>query len=444
MLLHAPTFIAAKILTRDLKIRQKESIYIVIAILIYAIVEIIPLIHTMSIELVVLLPLVPFILLFIYFLKIKHYPYKKSFTLMTIAVMIATVVNLLVILAISAISASYFEIINSLTLQSPLYLVLQTTPFLLVFNIITALITLLFVKLSRGLRERVNRSEKTQTVLAIISGAVIVFMTISTTIMQYQNEFLDFIVSWELFFAFALSIVVFMSFNFYVRSEREKIARQQKETEQEALQYYTNQLEQQQLDVQKFKHDQQNMLISMKGYLETENLVGLKNYFYSQIARETEAITQSDFQLKSLCKIKIQEIKTILATKLFAAKNMNIAVELQVVEDIDYIPGDSIVLVRMLGIILDNAIEALIELQSGTLLVACYKDKGNIVFVVQNTCSPNLPPLSQLNQLGYSTKGDDRGLGLNNLYELIDAHPSIVLQTNITDGNIIQKLSIGE
>jgi len=248
----------------------------------------------------------------------------------------------------------------------------------------------------------------------------------------------------DIIFIFALSIVVLVSFYFYMKSEREKIARRQKELEQKELQYYIEQIEQQQLGVRKFKHDQQNILLSMKGYLETDNLVGLKDYFYSQIVRETEAITQKNFQLENLSKIKMQEIKTILMTKLFVAQNLNIDVELQVAEDIDCIPSDSIVLVRMLGIILDNAIEALVELQNGTLLVACYRDKECVVFIVQNTCSPDLSSLSQLSQLGYSTKGNSRGIGLNNLSELINAHPNIILQTNISEGSVIQKLSIGE
>ncbi|MCL2426011.1 MAG: GHKL domain-containing protein [Oscillospiraceae bacterium] len=445
MLMYAPAYIVTKILTRDFRSYLKESIYLVVAILLHTIVsDIIPVVFFLRIELRILLYLVPYILLFTYLFRIKRYPYKKCFIIMLGALLITPIVNLLLFLIVNTISPVYLERINNITLQAPLYIILQSIPFLLIMIISSALAALFFAKFSSRLQERVYQSKKAQTILSTISVAIIAFMAISTAIMRYQYEFMDFITSWELFFAFGFSIVVFVSFSFYMKSEREKTARQQKETEQKAMQQYTEQVEQQQVIVQKFKHDHKNILLSIEGYLETEDIAGLKEYFSTQIKTADDAITQSDFSLYRLSNIKIPEIKATLINKLLAAGSAGIDVNIEIIGEIEHVSIRSVSLVRMLSIILDNAIEALAELQSGTLSVACYKEEYAVVFVVQNTCRADLPPLSQLKRANYSNKGEGRGFGLSNLTELVSEYRNIILHTNITEGNFIQKLSIGK
>jgi len=97
----------------------------------------------------------------------------------------------------------------------------------------------------------------------------------------------------------------------------------------------------------------------------------------------------------------------------------------------------------MLGIILDNAIEALSALGTGQLRVACLKMGGGVIFIVRNDCSPDMPKLHQLRQDGFSTKGKSRGQGLSILSELANACPNVTLDTSIADGKFVQKLIIG-
>jgi len=226
-------------------------------------------------------------------------------------------------------------------------------------------------------------------------------------------------------------------------SFKTKLALRQKEAEQEALQHYIQQIEQQQYIVRQFKHDQQNILLSMEGYLEANNLTGLKEYFYTQIKVATEAITKDNFTLDRLSNLKIPEMKAALAEKLMIAQSAGINTALEAPDEIDHVFVDSLALVRMLGIIMDNAIEELTTLDAGELAVACYKIGGGVTFIVQNTCRPDIQKLHELEQVGFSTKGEGRGLGLSNLAHIATAHENITLQTNIAGGNFIQKLRIG-
>ena len=230
-----------------------------------------------------------------------------------------------------------------------------------------------------------------------------------------------------------------------MRSEREKMILRQKEAEQKIQQEYTEHIEAQQTGMRKFKHDYKNILLSVDGFVAEEDWEGLKQYM-PKVKAASSIITKDEFALENLSKIKSPEIKGLLAAKLMLAQNINIDIHttFEADSEIDHVSADSVALVRMLGIIMDNAIEELQALGGGQLSVACFKAGNAVNFVVKNTCRPDLPSIRQLSQSGFSTKGENRGLGLSNLSELANATPNVALQTNVVDGNFIQRLIVGE
>ena len=212
--------------------------------------------------------------------------------------------------------------------------------------------------------------------------------------------------------------------------------------EQMALQVYTEELEKQYASIRKFEHDYQNILLSMRGFLDEGDLPGLREYFTTQVEVESEAITKNHFALRHLDKIKVREIKSVLTTKLSLAQHSNIWASFEANEVIDDFLIDSVKLVRMLGILLDNAIEAVSGLEKGQLFVGCFRWKSGIHFIIQNTCPPDMPPFHMIWEAGFSTKGPGRGLGLNNLAECVASLPAVSLQTNIIDKDFVQTLII--
>ena len=244
-------------------------------------------------------------------------------------------------------------------------------------------------------------------------------------------------------FSLFLTIYVFTSF-FWKKHILAKRTAQRYAEEQKRLQYYTDELERYQVGVRKFKHDYQNILLSLDAYVENGDLVELRQYYCTSIKPASHVITKNSFALDGLDKIKIRAIKSFLTAKLLLMQNtdMDIRTCFEANENIDYIPLDLVALVRMLGILLDNAIEELTELSHGELFVSCLKWDAGITFVVQNTCRPDLPSSQQLWQTGFSTKGNDRGLGLSNLSELVDTYANVTLSTKISKNSFRQELLI--
>jgi len=431
--------VVPKLLTQDWKFRLKEGMYLLLSAIALVVFSI--LLLYFSIDLHLWTPIALILILLIYYCKLKSYPFRKAVTFTFLATMLINLSNMLVFQFLVFAGEA---VVSSLGTDAHTFWS-AALPFLLLDGVLVISLTLLFVKVSRKLRNRINQNKRVQTVLAWISGSVRLLFKLADIIMHYQAEVIVFIVSWQLFFLLGFTATIFVSFLFYVRSERTKVALREKIAEQVALQAYTSQTEQQLTSIRKFKHDYQNILLPLVGFVQEKDWIGLEQYM-PKVKAVSTIITKDNFMLENLSKIKVPEIKILLAAKLMLAQNISIDIHttFEAHEEIEHIPVDSVVLVRMLGIILDNAIEELTALGAGRLMVACYKVGNGITFVVQNTCRPDIQPLRELKQVGYSTKGENRGLGLSNLAELVAAHSdSLSLQTSITDGNFIQKLRIG-
>jgi len=242
-----------------------------------------------------------------------------------------------------------------------------------------------------------------------------------------------------LFFAIYISAIFI-----YGKYSQKKSMAQQNAENQKYLQYYTAELEHYQLGVRRFRHDYQNILLSLDSYIEDGDLAGLRQYYYSSIKPASDIIIKNNFALDGLDKIKIPAIKSFLFSKLMLAQNADadIRVTFEANKDIDHISLNHVALVRMLGILIDNAIEELTELGRGELFISCLKWDAGITFVVQNTCRTDLPSSQQLWQAGFSTKGEDRGLGLSNLSELAYAYPNVTLSTKVSENSFRQELLI--
>ena len=227
-----------------------------------------------------------------------------------------------------------------------------------------------------------------------------------------------------------------------VKMLEEKHQIHREEDEYEFFRYYMDEIEKQYTDMRKFKHDYENILLSLSEYINDEDLSGLKEYFHNKVEITSTKMMNHDFMLENLSRIKIKEVKSILASKLAMGLEKGVMINFEAREDISTIPMDTVALVRMLGIILDNALEELIELREGKLIVGVWNEADGVTFFIQNTCRVDIPKLHKLEEPGFSTKGERRGIGLNNLMELVEKEPNVLLHTSIAKDQFVQKITI--
>jgi len=444
VLLALPFFIIAKILTQDWKFTAKEGLYIALACLGFALALTFHIgLRRTSLDLVENAMTLPALnmfgsavlrtLLFLYFYRMKAYSVKKSLILMFLASMIGVSVEHLIGFVTRFFFPNFFDH----------YSIWQLVLYVLLIGLTVILSTFAFLRLSRNLRDLIAQDGRLQSILVGISVFILISIQILSASWHEPGDTLAHL-SWNTLFLLGSILASTLGFFLYAKMLKQKLTILQKESEQRSLQYYIHQIEQQQTAMRKFKHDYQNILTSLYGFIQENNWEGLTQYYTAKIAVASEVITKNEFVLEGLSKIQVPEIKGILAAKLMLAQNLGIDTTFEATDEIDHIPMDSVALVRMLGIILDNAIEELETLGEGKLQVACYRVGASITFVTQNTCRSDMPKLHELRQTGFSTKGKGRGLGLSNLSEIANAYPNITLDTAITANKFVQKLTIGE
>ncbi|GAA0125272.1 sensor histidine kinase [Clostridium sp. ATCC 25772] len=208
------------------------------------------------------------------------------------------------------------------------------------------------------------------------------------------------------------------------------------------LREYTSNLESVYAGVRKFRHDYINIISSMAGYIDEGDMVGLKKFFNENIAPLSEEMNSNNFKLCVLKNIEILELKGIVSSKMIVAKEKGINLSIDVFDPIKEVKMNILDLCRVVGIILDNAIEASLQCEKPFLKLGIIKKKRSILIIVINNYKDVLPPISKLFLRGFSTKGANRGLGLSNLREVLDKYENVIFDIELNNGEFMQTLEI--
>ena len=276
---------------------------------------------------------------------------------------------------------------------------------------------------------------------------VLIFLCIVTAIFIYmniiaidQNNFYEDVKdNFYLFLAFFILLIVSIFIVLFLAFQRYKMERREEELKNFEL--YIASIEQINLDMRKFKHDYVNILTSLKTFIDDKNYPGLQAYFYDHILELNHHAQLNEQALMMLNNLKIDSLKGLFTTKIMHAQAQQIPFYVEVVEEITDIPIDPITLNRLVGILLDNAIEAANDSDDKEVRVAIIQMNEAILIVINNTydTSQNLK-IHELFQKGFSTKGKNRGLGLSTLREMTEHLPNVNSRTSIHPPRFTQEL----
>lgn len=197
-------------------------------------------------------------------------------------------------------------------------------------------------------------------------------------------------------------------------------------------------------EIRKFKHDFNNIILGLDGYINNDDFdkEKLKKYFNSTIMNFNNNIELNDIVIAKLNSIKVSSLKSLITNKVLMAQNNNIDVDINIQGEIHDFYTDEMQLSRVLGILLDNAIEASLELTDNK------KIEVNIIQIdkttdiqISNTFNNTGTPISDFNKEGFSTKGTNRGLGLSSAHEIANKL-NMLLNTEIDGNTFVQILTI--
>ena len=215
------------------------------------------------------------------------------------------------------------------------------------------------------------------------------------------------------------------------RSYLEQIQTETKQKAMQDLQDYTRNLEAMYNSLRSFKHDYVNILLSLSGYIEDGDMDRLKDFFESKIFPTKNLITGEDYKLNQLSNIGVLEIKSLLSAKMIYAHESGIDITIDIPDKVESFLIDTVDLARILGIFLDNAIEATLETEQPQIGLNIIQNKTGVSIIISNRFRDNGLMLHKLKQKGFSTKIGHQGIGLGNAQKIISSYDNVLLETTM-------------
>ena len=237
---------------------------------------------------------------------------------------------------------------------------------------------------------------------------------------------------------FICLLLIFFAMNAKkVQVERE-IALNQKKFEQEHLQTYTDEIVALYNEIRGFRHDYAGMLVSMQMAIDSKDLQEIDRIYNQVLVKANQKLRSDKYTYFDLNNIEDSALRSLIAQSIVYARNNDVEFTLEVKDIITRLSIDLLDLVRIMSVLLNNAVEGAAESYSKQMEVAVIKMDLETVIVIQNSCKITMTPSEDLFELGFSTKGRNRGIGLNNVKEILDKYENIILETEMEDSKFRQ------
>jgi len=255
---------------------------------------------------------------------------------------------------------------------------------------------------------------------------------------SYPTEVLSF--NGMLITIFVLSTTLIFYSMYDILEKNHKLSLQQA---QSAIMHdYAHRIEHLYEDIRIFRHDYRNILSTMQQYIDNGNTEALREYFHNTILNNTPVLSDDGFHLGRLHQLEDDSVKSLLYTKIVAVLNHELNFNLEIADPVPVLPLESLTLCRILGILLDNAMEAALKSPEKELRIAVVSTELTVLFSIVNSTLPLSVPVSELMKRGYSTKEGHDGIGLYTVAELLDTVPFANLSTKYKDTVFCQILEV--
>lgn len=210
----------------------------------------------------------------------------------------------------------------------------------------------------------------------------------------------------------------------------------------ESLKEYTSNLEQVYNNLRSFKHDYVNIMTSISSYLDEKKYDELFDFYHTNLVPLKNELVQNTESLHYLMHVKPLEIKSLLSYKMMYAIEKNISVTIDIPNDITKICMNPIDLTRLLGIYLDNAIEAALESPHPNVNLHLADIDGYVAFIISNSYLDKGLSLAEMTTLHTTTKKNGHGIGLHNASLIFKKYPSVFHETYIENNLFFQHMQI--
>ncbi len=267
----------------------------------------------------------------------------------------------------------------------------------------------------------------------IILGFITVFLQLYISTL-YNNLLPNFVI---LLSILCLIAYFFVSMFNIVKTKQLEVAT----IDNHNLQSYNDNLKSMYDNIRAFKHDFNNIVHAIGGYVRAKDMNGLSKY-YNSLFDECNSI--NNLSALNPETVNNPSIYAILLDKYNKAEKKNIKMELGVYLDLNTLNADIYEISRILGILLDNSIEAAQECDKKYINIRFLMDnrKNRQLIIIENTYKDKNVDTIKIFEKSYSTKPHNTGLGLWEVNKILNKHSNLAIFTSKNDEYFSQQLEI--
>lgn len=236
-----------------------------------------------------------------------------------------------------------------------------------------------------------------------------------------------------------LGLITYVIFNLYTIFTVSKLETTSMNLEEATL--YNKTLQMLQDNTRAFRHDFSNIIQGMAGFIDKNDMEGLKKY-YSQLLEDIQHT--NNLTTLSPEVVNNPAIYNVLATKYHKADQLGIKINLEAFLNMNDLHIKIYEFTRVLGILMDNAIEAAKECDEKVINVIFRKDSRRHMqlLIIENTYTNKDVNTDKIFEKGYSTKKGNTGLGLWEVRQILKKNNNLNLFTTKNDEFFTQQFEI--
>jgi len=185
-------------------------------------------------------------------------------------------------------------------------------------------------------------------------------------------------------------------------------------------------------NIRGFRHDYSNFIQALNGYVNTNNIEGIKMMCKSA-TKECQDVNQMGILDPNV--INNPAVYSILTNKYFLAQEQGIEINVEIMIDLKEMEICNYQLCRILAILLDNAIEAARECKEKIINIRFVKDlrANRKLLIIENSYMEKNIDIDKIFEKGYTSKEDTEnrhGLGLWNVRRILKQNTNLNLFTS--------------
>ena len=168
----------------------------------------------------------------------------------------------------------------------------------------------------------------------------------------------------------------------------------------------------------------------------------IEKVYYDVIAH-IKTINDHELDIAKLSRIHIPEVRSVLRAKVGTVQQQQIKVMLDIPENIESVSMAIISFIRIISVLVDNAIEEAVQSEEKILQIAFFKMDSRQYFIVRNSSKSEGIDLQKFMK-NHSSKEGTRGYGLFSLKRIMNKTNNAALETTYVSPYFTQTFILKE